>query len=257
MTSTHLKMHTAMALMATAVVGICLVLLSEWFAHYEPMKHLHLFNLFGIPGKAWFFGRREIVHLIGFIGCVLGGWSLIHSCSYKAIMWIHVPLAAVSIFTANWFYAVYPDLNWVQSVYPNLTKFGVLVGPVVYLFMGATLPIMYRFGSSDVRCGIERGMLVLIGALSVSLGCELVYEPLLRACDWSWSEHPITLEELSKAPKDFDWRRAWVQWCQVIVDVGSILFAFLICRQIRRRIAPAVNQASTAPSQQPSKGTNQ
>ena len=241
MISPPLKLSTAMALLATATLGVSLVLFAEWLEGYEPLKCLHLFNLFGLAGKAWFFGRREIVHLVGFIGCVLAAWPLIHSCSYKGVMLIHIPFAIVSILLACWYYSAYQDWAWAQSIYPGATRIGVMTGPVGYLLTGAALPLIYRFGSVGIRGYIARGILpVMVCSLVISLLWELIYEPFMRACDWSTGVHPTPWKELDQALVDFDWNRAWVQWCQVIVDIGSILFASWICLRIRMWIAPAL-----------------
>jgi hypothetical protein len=82
--------------MIAMLMGGIIIAACQWFSDYAPVQELHFFNLSDQENRQWSVGRRELVHLVGFVGCVLFGWSFARSITIKLLRTIHICCAVIA-----------------------------------------------------------------------------------------------------------------------------------------------------------------
>lgn len=153
-----------------AIIAIC-----QWFSAYGPVQELHFFNLFGFENRRWSIGRRELVHSVGFVGCVLFGWSFARSMTIKLLRKIHVTAALISI--AGIYLAANPRNFMGDAVWDFLlSSHG---GMKIYCGLVVLGLIAHRW--TPRLLGDEESIrLTVISMLVISLGWELICQPIFH-----------------------------------------------------------------------------
>lgn len=76
----------------TLVLGCVLILFATWFLDHVAFPSVQLFH-----GDGGEIGPREVAHLIGFAGCVLGLWFGINSFASKTMLYLYAALGGLGV----------------------------------------------------------------------------------------------------------------------------------------------------------------
>lgn len=160
-------------LIASMLVGAVVIILCNCFSNYKPVQDLHFFNLLGLEHRRWSVGRRELVHLVGFIGCALFGWSFMRSMTHRSLRRIQT---GVAIFAAVCFLLTKYPFEFI-----GFDLWGVLFTLkdelLIYSLVVALGLVAYRFAPRILN-PIEALRTVGGAMLVISLGWELICQPV-------------------------------------------------------------------------------
>ena len=201
----------AVVLSLCLILGVTIVLASQWFSEHAIVEDRFPLKFLGLNSREWAFGRREYVHLAGFIGCFLFGWSFIESFRFKLARYAHACLAGLAVLWTGLNYL--PPDSIPESLYHSYGReviaigfYGGLILVLLWLDKKRTTPV-YPLGSL---------LFVTAAATTVSLGWELICQPFFS---------------INRAPD-----RTGVDWAQVIFDVISIGTGFALTYGVLRTL---------------------
>lgn len=188
-------------LLITFCLGFAIVLYAKWFIWNGKLSGLELIT--GNP--AWNFGKREWIHFSGLFGCILFGWTFLHSFSYKKMLKIHIGmalLAGLCILAIDqgpeWLF------EWIGS--DGLTYTQLLVSYIV------SVPVLYAMRWSTPRFFEPKAALNLSVLYMLSL--SVLWEVIMQPC-FSTYDEPA---------------KGYIQYAQILSDWSGILLGYAVSR---------------------------
>ncbi|MEU2185313.1 hypothetical protein [Streptomyces thermolilacinus] len=175
MTSRLRMLFEPVVLCVCMVIGVAIIWTAQWFNEYPAYKHWHWFNLFGLADKRWSIGRRELVHLAGFIGCILSSWGLIESFKFKYLRVIQGCLAVMALLwaAAHWLEPAFIAYSFHQFWGDKMS-----VAQATYGFTVMCLMCLEKWGGTRISALVALQSVTAF-AVFISLGWELFCQPLL------------------------------------------------------------------------------
>lgn len=170
-------------LVTTMLVGTIIVAVCQWFSVYDRVQDLHFFNLFGWENRRWSIGRRELVHLIGFIGCILFGWSFARSMSIERL---RVMYGLVALLATAYVHLATSAPSAIRfEIWGSDTPARVVIAIDCFLVV-VMMGLLAAWLTPRLLNHREALQITVIVTLAISLGWEFICQPMFgtfRASD--------------------------------------------------------------------------